>query len=709
MYFGQSFNNYKSFTLGAKMKKIILSLVLFPSLLMAQTYFNIDFGGSFPPAGWTIDALQSQWSQSTTSNAGGSSPEAKFTYVNTVSTSHLISPTINLTGVTSVTVIFNHFIDHYGGPYTVGVATRSGGGAWNSVWEIVNPTGNVGPENIDVEITNSDVGAADFQICWFITGNLYNIDYWYLDDLQLFTPLAHDAMVKDILIDATYPPGTNFTPQAILKNFGVNTETFDATCELKVGGSSVYTQNCSPVTLNAGEEQTVSFPSYILSAANDLYDITVTTNLTGDMDPSNDSRTEYFNTYTTEREMVILEIGTGTWCVYCPGAQMGGDDLVNNGHSVAVVEHHNGDPFTNSYSDARNAYYGITGFPTAVFDGVEYFVGGSNTQSMYQNYLPIYEGRKALMSAFSVDIFGDHSGQNYSVLVKLNKIAAIPPTWNNLVVHLTVTETDIPFTWQGQTEVDYCQRLMVPNENGTAIDLINNSSVDVPLSFSLDPSWVTDKCQLAAFIQNLDTKEILQGDKVWITDLTPVPVELVSFTAAVIDDGVVLKWATASELNNHGFEIERSVDGTEFYTVAFIKGAGTTTEGREYSFTDNVEHKGGETFYYRLKQVDLDGRVEYSDIVQVEFEVPIDFALHQNYPNPFNPTTTIKYAVPKTSLVTIKVYDLTGQEVVSLVNEVKEAGIYDLEFDAKNLASGVYLYRMIAGNFIAVKKLNVLK
>jgi hypothetical protein len=476
-----------------------------------------------------------------------------------------------------------------------------------------------------------------------------------------------------------------------------------------VGGSNVYTQNCSPVSLAAGEEQTVSFPDYVLSSPNDLYEITVTTNLVGDMDPSNDSRTEYFNTYTTERQMVILEIGTGTWCVYCPGAQMGGDDLVNNGHSVAVVEHHNGDPFTNSYSDARNAYYGITGFPTAVFDGVEYFVGGSNTQSMYQNYLPIYEGRKALMSAFSVDIFGDHSGQNYSVLVKLNKIAAIPPTWNNLVVHLTVTETDIPFTWQGQTEVDYCQRLMVPNENGTAIDLINNSSVDVPLSFSLDPSWVTDKCQLAAFIQNLDTKEILQGDKVWITDLTPVPVELVSFTAAVIDDGVVLKWATASELNNHGFEIERSVDGTEFYTVAFIKGAGTTTEGREYSFTDNVEHKGGETFYYRLKQVDLDGRVEYSDIVQVEFEVPIDFALHQNYPNPFNPTTTIKYTVPQTSLVTIKVYDLTGQEVVSLVNEVKEAGIYDLEFDAQNLASGVYLYRMIAGNFIAVKKLNVLK
>ena len=205
--------------------------------------------------------------------------------------------------------------------------------------------------------------------------------------------------------------------------------------------------------------------------------------------------------------------------------------LYTNGCSVAVVEYHNGDSFTNTYSDARNTYYGISGFPTAVFDGVQYVVGGSNTQSMYDTYLPIYEGRKALMSAFSVDIFGSNAGLDYDVIVKLNKMAAIPPTWNNLVVHFTVTETDIPFNWQGQTEVDYCERLMVPDELGTTVDLINNTSIDVPLSFTMDASWVTANCQLAAFIQNLDTKEILQGDKVWISDLMPIPVELTSFTA----------------------------------------------------------------------------------------------------------------------------------------------------------------------------------
>lgn len=700
------------------MKKLILFLFLVPSLLMAQTYFNVDFSGSFPPAGWTIDAQTVNWSASTTNNAGGAAPEARFSWTPTFNgTSRLISPTINTTGNTVVTVEFKHSVDHYGGAYTIGVATRSGGGSWNVVWQIVNPTGSIPATTEVVTINNANVGAPDFQICWFFSGNSYNINYWYLDDFKLFVPLAHDVMVKDILVDATYPPGTNFTPQAIVKNFGLNPETFDATCTLKVGGSTVYTQNCSPVTLAPGAEQTVSFPAYVLNAANDIYEITVKTNLAGDMDPTNDSRTEYFNTYTTAREMVILEIGTGTWCFYCPGAQMGGEDLVNNGHSVAVIEHHNGDPFTNSYSNARNTYYGISGFPTAVFDGVDYFVGGSNTQSMYANYLPIYEGRKEIMSAFSVDIFGEHSGLNYNILVRLNRLAAVPPTWNNLVVHFVLTETDIPFSWQGQTHVDYCQRLMVPNENGTPVNLITNTFIDVPLTFTKNASWVTEKCQLSAFIQNLNTKEILQGDKVWITDLQPVPVELTSFSAKATSEGVLLSWTTATEINNHGFEIERSLNGTEFYTIAFVQGAGTTTETKEYSYTDDVDYKGGETFFYRLKQVDLDGRVNYSSIVEVEFDVPKDFVLHQNYPNPFNPSTTIEYAVPKTSFVSIKVYDLTGQEVASLVNEIKEAGTYEIKFDARSLASGVYLYRMVAGDpssssgqsFTSVRKLNVLK
>ena len=698
------------------MNKLILSLLLLPSLLMAQTYFNVNFSGTFPPTGWTIDAHAGNWSAVSTNNSGGTAPEARLNWSPQFNgTTRLISPAYNTTGNTVVTAEFKINLDHYGGPYTIGAATRSGGGAWNIVWSIVNPTVSIPATTEIVTINNSDVGAADFQICWFFSGDSYNLNYWYLDDLKLFVPLAHDAMVKDILVDPTYPPATNFTPQAVLKNFGLNSETFDATCILKVSGSTVYTQNCSPITLAAGAEQTVSFPAYVLNASNDLYEIKVTTNLSGDMDPANDSRTEYFNTYTTAREMVVLEIGTGTWCTYCPGSQMGADDLVTNGCSVAVVEYHNGDPFTNNYSNARNTYYGISGFPTAVFDGVQYFVGGDHTQSMYQYYLPIYEGRKELMSAFSVDIFGDNSGLDYNVIVRLNRFAAIPPTWNNLVVHFTVTESDIPFNWQGQTEVDYAERTMVPNELGTSVDLINNTQIDIPLSFTMEASWVIENCQIAAFIQNLDTKEILQGDKVWLSDLQQLSTVNVQSPNGgevwVVGETEDITWTC---VNIADVKIEMSADNGATWSVIVDSIPNTET----YSWVVTAQDSSNECLI-RISNVANGDIYDVSDatftidiISDVDNElnnIPTEFSLAQNYPNPFNPSTTIKYAVPQTSHVNIKIYDMTGQEVASLVNEMKEAGTYEIKFDARNLASGIYIYRMIADNFTSVRKLNFLK
>jgi hypothetical protein len=250
---------------------------------------------------------------------------------------------------------------------------------------------------------------------------------------------------------------------------------------------------------------------------------------------------------------------------------------------------------------------------------------------------------------------------------------------------------------------------MVPDELGTAVDLINNTNLNVDLNFSLDPAWVLDECELVAWIQNLNNKEILQGSKVKLTELMPVPVELTSFTASANSSGVVLNWTTASEINNHGFEIERSKDNETFYSIGFVQGTGTTTEAQSYSFIDDIEYSGVKTYYYRLRQVDLDGRSQYSEVVTVDFDIPRDFVLSQNYPNPFNPSTTITYALPTQSPVVIKIYDLTGQEVITLVDEVKEAGTYEINFDALNFSSGVYIYQMRAGDFTSVKKMSILK
>lgn len=196
-----------------------------------------------------------------------------------------------------------------------------------------------------------------------------------------------------------------------------------------------------------------------------------------------------------------------------------------------------------------------------------------------------------------------------------------------------------------------------------------------------------------------------------------VPVELLSFSSSVIDNDVTLNWTTATETNNSGFQIERRETKNErseyWINIGFVNGNGTTTESKTYSFKD--ENLSAGKYQYRLKQIDFDGTFEYSNSIEAEILPPAKFSLEQNYPNPFNPSTTIKYSIPDVgtglavSNVTLKVFDVLGNEVATLVNEVKPAGNYKVEFNASNLATGVYYYKIIAGDFVQTKKMILLK
>lgn len=185
-----------------------------------------------------------------------------------------------------------------------------------------------------------------------------------------------------------------------------------------------------------------------------------------------------------------------------------------------------------------------------------------------------------------------------------------------------------------------------------------------------------------------------------------IPVELTSFTAEAVGNSVKLNWTTASETNNLGFDVERSQDD-QWQKIGFVDGKGTTTEIRNYSFTDQDVVSG--TYAYRLKQIDFDGTVNYSNTVEVELNGITSFSLEQNYPNPFNPTTLISYQLPITGFVNLKVFDVLGNEVTTLVNEYKSAGSYEIEFDAGSLSSGVYFYKLQAGDFVSARKMLLTK
>ncbi len=220
------------------------------------------------------------------------------------------------------------------------------------------------------------------------------------------------------------------------------------------------------------------------------------------------------------RDKVLVEIGTGTWCYYCPGAALGAEDLIANGKDVAVVEYHGPagqDPYATSESVARNSYYGLTGYPTAWFDGGNAVVGGNHTTSMYGTYLGVYNQAIDVTSPFSIELEGHSLANNmYEVAVIINKVAANSSA--NLTLHLAVTESDILMNWQGLTDLNFVERMMIPNQGGTHIEFSTENVVYLTKTFTVDPGWVADNCEFIAFLQDSQTKQVFQTTMKSFTD-----------------------------------------------------------------------------------------------------------------------------------------------------------------------------------------------
>jgi len=300
------------------------------------------------------------------------------------------------------------------------------------------------------------------------------------------------------------------------------------------------------------------------------------------------------------------------------------------------------------------------------------------------------------------------------------------------------TKYDIESDW------DYGQVKISTNNGTTWIPLQGNYTQPGTGSFQpngqpvydgTQNNWVYEEINLAAYTANqvklryelkTDGSQTRDGwyvDDIGIVVYSIVPVELTSFTAELVDNKVNLKWSTGSELNNYGFEIERKDGrwkmedlpdgkaGGKWEKIGFVNGKGSSDEISNYSFSDKSPLAGKS--YYRLKQIDYDGSHKYSEFVSIEYSGVTEYELSQNYPNPFNPATIINYSIPKSSYVSLKVYNILGVEVAELVNEFQEAGKHSIEFSTERLkeeiGSGVYFYTLKAGDFIQTRKMIIIK
>ncbi len=509
-----------------------LLLMAFSLPLLAVTrniWVNEDFSSpTFPPTGWTISEHAANWSRVQGAAAGGSAPEARLNWSPQFDGStYLISPTYDTAGETTVYVDFDHFVDWYATPFTIGLATRSNSGAWNVAYS-QDPTANVGPQHKTVTISNADVGSSTFQFALYFSGNSYNIDYWYLDNIKLYTPFAYDLAITETPGEEHITAGTPFTPNCVVRNVGLN--------PLTASVSLIIYQNETEIAsypgyfsqyLNPNSQQAVTFPVFTPSQENELYRFVYNVTSVEDVvdgDLTNNTKQKAINTWTTAKQNVLLEIGTGGWCQYCPGAAMAADDFIEQGYNVAIIENHNGDPYATDTSNGRNAYYGISGYPTGIFDGLLQYVGGNHTTSVFPSYLPLYQQRVDIKTPLTLSMYGTSTGNSYNITVQVNKLANL--AYPNLVLHFCVTESHIAYAWQGQTEMNFVDRIMVPDLNGTPLNLQSAplGMMNIPITFNVAAAWQTGYCEFITFVQNLDTKEVLQAYKVALIDLPENPV-----------------------------------------------------------------------------------------------------------------------------------------------------------------------------------------
>lgn len=224
---------------------------------------------------------------------------------------------------------------------------------------------------------------------------------------------------------------------------------------------------------------------------------------------------------------------------------------------------------------------------------------------------------------------------------------------------------------------------------------------------NLEPAWNDSLTKVYAYIGSAPVEIVPFHQYIRDIGLLVNPVELSGFTSVVLENTVTLNWTTVNEINNSGFDIERKIMNGSWVRIGFVKGNGTTSELKNYSFTDKVNSG---KYFYRLKQEDYNGNFEYFELAnEVKVGVPKDFELSQNFPNPFNPSTRIHYSIPHDAFVIMKVFDINGREISTLINGIQNAGYHMINFDATHFSAGIYFYSLNTKGFSIAKRMALVK
>jgi hypothetical protein len=310
----------------------------------------------------------------------------------------------------------------------------------------------------------------------------------------------------------------------------------------------------------------------------------------------------------------------------------------------------------------------------------------------------VYSRTISFSGTHTLTVSGDWTNNGAPVLGSGSVL--IGGNFTNNYSSLDVTTTD--FTFNGTSD----QTISSASNPANTLSTFGSLTIDNPGNVTL----LTDVGVETSFTITQGTAD-LNGNELYLSGepyTGPLPVELSSFSAVILESGIKLKWRTETEVNNYGFEILRQAQDDKWDVLGFVEGHGNSNSPKEYNFTDNEVNAAG-IYSYRLKQIDNDGSYEFSKTIKVNIGSPISFELNQNYPNPFNPSTTIRFSVSESSFINLLIFNSLGEKIEERVNEVKDPGVHTIEFNAQDLPSGTYFYRIQINDFTQTKKMILIK
>jgi len=387
------------------------------------------------------------------------------------------------------------------------------------------------------------------------------------------------------------------------------------------------------------------------------------------------------------RQFVLVEDFTSTLCTYCPGGQKGCDDLLANGKSVAVVASHSNmlgtDPYSNTYSLARNTMYLVKALPSVCFDASEGYVGGDHTNSMYPAYLPLYNETDTVPSPVDMSMNVTNDGLNYTAVITITLTGTLSSSSN--VLYFFVTESDITYSWEGQTKLQHLNRLMVPDQNGTAVSFAGGNTQTITLNFAMNSSWVLNNCEFIATLQDKDAGQgIIPGTYGYAMNQYKV-LQTIKQGAVPLTAGFTAN-VTQIPLNGSVTFTNTTVGGyvgaPESYQWIFDGGTPDTSSAMnptiEYSVPGThsvtlIANNGGQmdtliqTAYIYVGNVGINELNNNSLVI---------------FPNPAKDFMTIQAT---TNIKKIQVYDVTGQSVID-----QTVNANNITVNTSGFGTGVY-------------------